>query len=237
MAQLCFINAMTFLSKPLLTASLCAATTLFALSASAGEMPKNVVELFTSQGCSSCPSANEFVGKLADDKDKLVLTYGVTYWDYLGWKDTFGKREFTARQHQYGQALGIGNVYTPQIVLNGSAHSPRYRRNDVESMELVRPDDVSVDINIEDGKLVLSTNAANCTIIAFTPGWQTVDVEKGENHGRKLEIANVVKSVTQFNVANAPVIEAEEGVAYAALIHDPETRKILAASAVYPTAP
>jgi len=105
-----------------LTVLLGATTTAFA-----GETPSTVVELFTSQGCSSCPPANEFVGRLSEDENILVLTYGVTYWDYLGWKDTFGDPAFTQRQREYGQAFGIGNVYTPQIVLNGSAHSPQSR--------------------------------------------------------------------------------------------------------------
>lgn len=223
---------MTFRPKFILSALFLIATT--STVAVGGETPKTVIELFTSQGCSSCPPANEFVGNLADDKDKLVLTYGVTYWDYLGWKDTFGKRVFTDRQREYAQALEIGNVYTPQIVLNGSAHSPRYKTHDVESMQLGATDDVSVDLNIEDGQLILSTNASESVIVAFTPGWQTVDVKKGENHGRKLKLANVVKSVISVDSENKLIIEAEDGLAYAALVHDPESRKILAASIVYP---
>jgi hypothetical protein len=110
---------------------------LMPMTALAGpSQPERVVELFTSQGCSSCPPANEFVGTLIEDEDTLVLSYGVTYWDYLGWKDTFAKPEFTKRQKLYGRAFDSGNVYTPQIVLNGSAHGPRYTRSDVRSMDL-----------------------------------------------------------------------------------------------------
>ena len=79
--------------------------------------PTHVVELFTSQGCSSCPPANRFVTKLSANPDTLVLTYGVTYWDYLGWKDTFGDPEFTQRQRDYRDAFGAANIYTPQIIL------------------------------------------------------------------------------------------------------------------------
>jgi len=115
----CLTQPMTYFK----TSAFALRKTLFSLSlalgvstaALAGETPSTVVELFTSQGCSSCPPANEFVGNLSDDKDVLVLTYGVTYWDYLGWKDTFGDPAFTQRQREYGQAFGIGNVYTPQI--------------------------------------------------------------------------------------------------------------------------
>lgn len=77
--------------------------------------PVTVIELFQSQGCSSCPPANHHVLKLVDDPNVLVLTYDVTYWDYLGWKDTFGNREFDRRQRAYAQTLGLKNVFTPQV--------------------------------------------------------------------------------------------------------------------------
>ena len=102
----------------------------------ASDAPDTVVELFTSQGCSSCPPANKFVSSLADDPNKLVLSYGVTYWDYLGWEDTFGSPEFTKRQRVYGKAFRSGNIYTPQIVLNGSDHNSRYSKGDVAAWTL-----------------------------------------------------------------------------------------------------
>ena len=75
----------------------------------------NVLELFQSQGCSSCPPTNANVLKLVDDPRFLVLTYDVTYWDRLGWKDTFGNLEFDQRQWEYARALQRKNVYTPQV--------------------------------------------------------------------------------------------------------------------------
>lgn len=83
--------------------------------------PGKIVELFTSQGCSSCPPANSLVNEISGYADVLALTYSVTYWDYLGWTDTFGKREFTERQKAYGEAFDEMNIYTPQIILNGSS--------------------------------------------------------------------------------------------------------------------
>jgi len=119
--------------------------------------PTHVVELFTSQGCSSCPPANRFVTKLAKDPSTLVLSYGVTYWDYLGWMDTFGDPEFTQRQRDYRDAFGASNIYTPQIVLGGSAHSPRYSTRDVADMALP---EVGVDLSVtrsgEGGSATLS---------------------------------------------------------------------------------
>ena len=201
--------------------------------------PVSVVELFTSQGCSSCPPANKFVGELAADKEKLVLTYGVTYWDYLGWKDTFGDPKFTQRQRDYGKALGVANVYTPQIVLNGSAHSPRYSRKDVETMPLPT---AKADASVTKGDkgLIITSGAhftAKLVIVGFTPGEQLVPVKRGENGGRTLKIANVVTDVTPVYWKGEKAetkIMPEPGQAYAALFHDLKTAKIMTAAVYYP---
>lgn len=219
-----------------LSAASVAAFVAMASPAQAGEIPSTVVELFTSQGCSSCPPANAFVGALTEDTDKLVLTYGVTYWDYLGWKDTFGDVRFTERQKAYGKAFGIGNVYTPQIVLNGSAHSPRYQRSDVDTMPLGA--DGGIDINVKDGQVVitgLEDNQSRETIVlvSFIPGWQSVEVSKGENHGRTLRLANVVTDVQPITTGQAN-IAAQDNTAYAVLVHDNETKKILNAAVYQP---
>ena len=201
--------------------------------------PNSVIELFTSQGCSSCPPANKFVGKLAEDSNKLVLTYGVTYWDYLGWKDTFGAPEFTQRQRDYGKALGTANVYTPQIILNGSAHSPRYSRKDVETMPLPTPKpDASFTLGDKGLIVTADTDAkAKLVIIAFTPGEQAVSVKRGENGGRTLKLSNVVTNITPVywngGTSQTEIIPVV-GQAYAALFHDFETTKILTAAVYYP---
>ena len=78
-----------------------------------------VVELFQSQGCSSCPPANANVNALSARADVLALSFAVTYWDRLGWKDTFAKPQFTERQWQYARAMRQQDVYTPQVVVNG----------------------------------------------------------------------------------------------------------------------
>src|SRR5262249_57419236 len=92
----------------------------YALSAEAGTRPV-VVELFTSQGCSSCPPANANLIELSKRSDVLALSFSVTYWDYLGWKDIFGKPEFTERQAVYEPALGERGSFTPQMVIDGRA--------------------------------------------------------------------------------------------------------------------
>jgi len=220
----------------LLPLTLLMSTSVFASDAA---QPSSVVELFTSQGCSSCPPANRFVGKLAEDGDKLVLTYGVTYWDYLGWKDTFGDPEFTQRQRNYGKALGVANVYTPQIILNGSAHSPRYSRNDVETMPLSETK-AEASVTLGEKGLIVTGDAdadSKLVIVSFMPGEQAVPVKRGENGGRTLKIANVVTDVApiHWNGGTAQTdIKPEAGQAYAALFHDSKTAKIVTAAVYYP---
>src|SRR6201993_1448503 len=84
--------------------------------------PRAVVELFTSQGCSSCPPADKLLGELAKDPSVIALSMPIDYWDYLGWKDTLADSRFSARQKAYSRMRGDRDVYTPQVVINGSAH-------------------------------------------------------------------------------------------------------------------
>src|SRR5205085_949400 len=84
--------------------------------------PRAVVELFTSQGCSSCPPADRIIGELAKDPNVIALSLPIDYWDYLGWKDTLADSRFSARQKAYSRMRGDRDVYTPQVVVNGSRH-------------------------------------------------------------------------------------------------------------------
>jgi len=84
--------------------------------------PRAVVELFTSQGCSSCPAADKILGELSKDPSIIALSLPIDYWDYLGWKDTLADNRFTARQKAYSQVRGDRDVYTPQVIVNGSLH-------------------------------------------------------------------------------------------------------------------
>ncbi len=220
------------------TLSLALLTAAFATTAHASEPnPTHVVELFTSQGCSSCPPANKFVGKLAEDSNTLVLSYGVTYWDYLGWKDTFGDPEFTQRQRDYRDAFGASNIYTPQIVLSGSAHSPRYSKKDVVSMPL-QGEGVSLTAKRVGSQLNITGNASGATtlaLVSFMPGEQEVDVERGENGGRTLRLTNVVTDVETIEWDGRAVnVERpdHDGTSYALLVHDKETARILDAAVI-----
>jgi len=102
------------------------ALALGAGAANAADPPRDplVVELFTSQGCSSCPPADRLLGELAARADIVALSFHVNYWDRLGWKDPFASESTTARQHGYARALSQSQVYTPQMMVNGVVHSP-----------------------------------------------------------------------------------------------------------------
>src|SRR3546814_8056233 len=119
--------------KALLAAALLAVTLTAPLQAAEDSAQHPVVvELFTSQGCSSCPPAEAYLADLAARKDVIALEYHVDYWDFIGWKDLFAKPEFTARQHSYVEALGGREVYTPQLVIAGATHEVGSHRDEVE---------------------------------------------------------------------------------------------------------
>src|SRR5712671_7573609 len=106
-----------------LSTVLAVAASMSTIGASASEQVRGVVELFTSQGCSSCPPADQLLGELAQDPSLVSVSVPVDYWDYLGWKDTLADPRNTARQKAYAHARGDGQVYTPQVVVNGSLHA------------------------------------------------------------------------------------------------------------------
>lgn len=198
--------------------------------------PDVILELFTSQGCSSCPPANKFVADMTRKRDNvLALSYGVTYWDYLGWADTFGDPRFAERQRDYGKYLGSNN-YTPQIVLNGSAHSPRYSEDDVISMPL--PDNrPKASVNpLSGNELEIKADIAKghrLSIIRFQPGTQNVAVKRGENSGRTLAIENVVLDVDVLEWQGEALTlrsELEDGQKYAMLFHAPKSKTIISAT-------
>jgi len=164
--------------------------------------PVTVLELFTSQGCSSCPAANKFVRELGGAPELLTLSYSVDYWDYLGWKDTFGKPEFSKHQRTYGKQFG-GKVYTPQMVVNGKIHAARFTGKEVRSLKLdnipnIRIDarDGGIDVQITpQGEL---RRTWSVMAVRYRPGIQSVPVKRGENSGRTIKLANVVQACKEI---------------------------------------
>ena len=128
----------------LLLGLILAALTLVASPAAeaAGKRPV-VVELFTSQGCSSCPPANSLLARLADRKDVIAMSLPVTYWDMLGWKDTLGSELNTRRQKAYAAAMGRGGVYTPQMIVDGTLDVVGSREKSVEAAIASREADMA----------------------------------------------------------------------------------------------
>lgn len=206
------------------------------------KFPTEVVELFTSQGCSSCPPADRFVASLADSPSILALTFNVTYWDYLGWKDRFGQREFTARQKGYAKVLGVGNVYTPQIILNGAEHSNKFTREHIKTRSLPanRP---LIDLKFDGQSLQANSisgtdiSAYDLTVISFSPGLQETPVKRGENRNRTLENFNVVTGVYNLSAEDSFSLDMPEhktGMAYALLAASPDTAEILSVTRILP---
>jgi hypothetical protein len=171
------------------------------VAALAAERPV-VVELFTSQGCSSCPPANAYLNELSRDRrDVLALAFHVTYWDRLGWKDPFSLPAATQRQDQYGHRFGDGS-YTPEMVVDGAAGMVGSDRDDVGSaIENARRNShtaaaVSVTRNGEQVSIQVGSGNGNAKVllIGFDHEHSTA-IGRGENSGRTLTEANVVRSI------------------------------------------
>ena len=176
--------------------------TLFAGAAhAAGD--KVVVELFTSQGCSSCPPADRFLGELAKRDDVLALSFHVDYWNYLGWKDPFSSKESTSRQRNYGSAFKLRYIYTPQMVVSGTHQSVGSGRGKIlRAIERARKAQrVPVTISHPDKDTALVTIAAGpkpdrpATIWLFAYDKEHLtSIRRGENEGVKLANANIVRA-------------------------------------------
>jgi hypothetical protein len=161
-----------------------------------------VVELFQSQGCSSCPPANANVMAIADRPDVLALSFGVTYWDSLGWKDTFASPRFTARQWDYAHGLGHANVFTPQVVVNGRRDGVGVDRNELRTL-IAAGDrgDGGPALTVHGGTLVVSSaprRVADVWLVRYDPRIVQVPIGRGENNGRTLPHKNVVRELTRL---------------------------------------
>ena len=202
---------------------------------SRNKYPTEVVELFTSQGCSSCPPADRFIASLSDSPSTIALSFNVTYWDYLGWKDKFGQREFTKRQKNYARYINVGNLYTPQIVLNGEQHSSRFTREEIKQASLpetrplidVAADDEALKI-VADSKVDLADY--DLSFVAYKPGMQTTPVSRGENRNRKLQNYNVVTGIYPLEKANAYTMDKtghKDGLGYVLFACDPDSARVI----------
>lgn len=169
--------------------------------ASAGEHPV-VVELFTSQGCSSCPPANAFLNEMSKDRsDVLPLAFHVTYWDRLGWRDPFSLEAATERQDRYGHRFGDGS-YTPEMVVDGSVGLVGSDRNEVNAAiaRAKQNQFASPDIRVgKDGENIAirigSGNGNGKVLLIGFDHEHTTKIGRGENGGRTLAESNIVRSI------------------------------------------
>lgn len=188
------------------TARLAAVLLLSALAslAHATERPLTVVELYTSQGCSSCPPADTFLGKLAERDDIIALSLHVDYWDYIGWKDPYALPGNTTRQRNYAKNLGMGYVYTPQMVVQGMAHTTGSDRAAVTNLIRDLRGAKRLDVKItRDGSGLridvpggLFDETARIIVASYDKKHEN-DVSRGENTGRTLAHYNVVRDIAE----------------------------------------
>ena len=188
-----------------LAAGLIVALATLGLSAHAqpASAPLSVIELFTSQGCSSCPPANDNVRALAGRPDILALSYSVTYWDDLGWKDTFAQPAFTARQYAYARSLGHSSPFTPQVVVDGRADVVGATHGEIEALAartrlLGGPSIAIRGERVELGAANARSGAADVWLVRYDPRVIQVPVRAGENDGRTLPHRNVVRVLTRL---------------------------------------
>ncbi|MEQ9688783.1 MAG: DUF1223 domain-containing protein [Bauldia litoralis] len=185
------------------------ATVILSASLSAGAMPafaetRAVVELFSSQGCSSCPPADELLAEYAARDDVLALSFPVDYWDYLGWKDTLASHENTERQRAYATARGDRQVYTPQVVVNGVEHMVGSSKAKIDNAIATMDGALSVPITMTAGSdaTTVTIGAANNSTpdkgmiwLAMYDDPVTVPIGRGENTGKSITYTNVVRKL------------------------------------------
>lgn len=162
-----------------------------------------VVELFTSQGCSSCPPADKFAAELMKQPGVTVMSLNVDYWDYLGWRDTLAKPEYTTRQMDYAHSRGDQDVYTPQMVINGETHAVGSNQAVVEkaiALARRRAPSMSLQLSATEKELIVNVpkgeagSEATLWLLAVAPA-VTVKIERGENSGKSITYHNVVRQL------------------------------------------
>ena len=211
-----------------------------------------VLELFTSQGCSSCPPADRVLKSYTGRKDVIALSYAVDYWDYIGWRDTFGSAANSERQRQYARTRRDGQVYTPQIVVNGIAHANGASKYVIEKH--IETTGKIVEASNASLKLIKSGNKYQVAIDGVKENDATVwlvqvqdvgvvNVKRGENHGKKLAYYNIVKGMKKLaKVGGQPIeltiaaadLPTKKGEHCVVLLQKGLTGQVLAAAEIWP---
>lgn len=180
-----------------------------------------VVELYTSQGCSSCPPADAFLEReLAAREDVIALALHVDYWDYIGWKDDFADPAFTARQRAYARAAGHRSVYTPQMIIGGLDHvigSHPYEVKDFIARHAAAASDINVSLTRQGERLEITLEPGtgprhkmHIQLVRYEPR-ALRDIKRGENAGRMISYANIVTEwlvLGEWNMRKSRVLTA-----------------------------
>lgn len=201
--------------KLILVGAMLLMATAFASSAQS-QGRSSVVELFTSQGCSSCPPADALLKQYTKREGIIALSYGVDYWDYLGWKDTLASAENTKRQQAYAAHAGRANVFTPEVVVDGEysvvgsdgrAITEALRKSDNRSTPAI-----DVEIAQMHGKVVvrldgpMDSGEAVIWLVRYDRETE-VDIKRGENRGRKITYHNVVRDIHSIGMWRGEALE------------------------------
>lgn len=206
-----------------------------------------VVELFTSQGCSSCPPADELINELASSTDVLPLSLHVDYWDYIGWKDKFAQAKFTTRQRAYAKAAGERSIYTPQMIVQGRDHVVGYKPmkladfiKDRQAQAAKTPVNLALTKDTDSYTITLApTNGLPKRMVVqfvrFSPH-ERVEIRRGENAGRVIDYANVVTEwlpVAKWDGAQplTLTVPTQKGTRGAVILQTAGAGQILAAAA------
>jgi hypothetical protein len=165
-----------------------------------------VVELYTSQGCSSCVAADKLLVDIAGRPNTLALTFAVDYWDYLGWTDTFAKPEFSDRQKAFNKKLALRDVYTPQVIVNGADQASGAEAKRVEALIRQAQKDRTAGPRIRTlrhSRISVAAGprpqgGADVWLVRYDPSVQEVAVKRGENRGQTLAEKNVVRTIVRL---------------------------------------
>jgi len=226
----------------ILAVTVVAAIVMVVESQTRGGSEPVVLELFTSQGCSSCPPADELLRQLANDRDLHVipLAYHVDYWNALGWRDPFSSREWSQRQGEYVRAMKIESAYTPQLVINGSRQlvgSSTFQIRSAIAQESKRKPEARVSLTVQRNEVVVqaeSNKPAELIVVAFENG-VTTKITRGENAGRTQTNDAIVRKLVRVGTVNGTVekrvpLTLTKTMGVAAFLQDPATRRIAAAA-------
>lgn len=203
-----------------------------------------VVELFTSQGCSSCPPADALLAKLTQRDYVIPLALHVDYWDYIGWKDIFGDKAYTARQKAYASAAGKRTIYTPQMIIGGTDHVAGHKPMDVvdlinAQMGMESPVELHISRNGDKVQIAASVHGnlkqtLIIQLVRYEP-MKAVKITRGENAGRTIDYANVVTEWQEIGRWNGsePLqmdVQAKGAAPIVVLLQEPGPGQILAAA-------